>query len=85
MLARCLGSPRCPPSRCAVICVPCRLNMLGIFGTFDNMLKMIVSPQAKRPETDPRQGTLKPVRRFLITPKLPGLISNRLTPFKICF
>ena len=27
------------------------------FSTFDNMLKLTTSPQAKRAETDPRQGT----------------------------
>ena len=32
--------------------------MLCIFSTFDNMLKLTISPQAKRAETDPRQGTL---------------------------
>ena len=42
---------------CALIGVPCRLRMLSIFSTFDNMLKMTTSPQAKRAETDPRQGS----------------------------
>ena len=36
--------------RCALVGVPCRLRMLSIFGTFDNMLKLTVSPQAKRAE-----------------------------------
>ena len=41
----------------ALIGVPCRLRMLSIFSTFDNMLKLIKSPQAMRAETDPCQGT----------------------------
>ena len=41
----------------AVVGVPCRLKMLSIFSTFDNMLKLTISPQAKCAETDPRQGT----------------------------
>ena len=50
----CILSGSC---RCALIGVPCRLRTLSIFSTFDNMLKLTVSPQAKRAETDPRQGT----------------------------
>ena len=38
--------------RCAIIGVPCRLRMLSIFSTFENMLKLTISPQAKRAETD---------------------------------
>ena len=41
----------------ALIGVPCRLRMLCIFSNFDNMLKLTISSQAKRAETDPRQGT----------------------------
>ena len=54
--------------RCALIGVPCRLRMLSIFSTFDNMLKLTMSPQAKRAETDPRQGT--PTRAHLQPPEL---------------
>ena len=36
-------SGRC---RCALTGVPCRLRMLSIFGTFDNMLKLTTSPEA---------------------------------------
>ena len=43
--------------RCALIGVPCRLRTPSVFSTFDNMLKPTVSPQAKRAETDCRQGT----------------------------
>ena len=43
--------------RCALLGVPCRLRMLSIFSTFDNKLKLTVSPQAERAETAPRQGT----------------------------
>ena len=32
-------------------------NSNNMFSTFDNMLKPTISPQAKRAETDPRQGT----------------------------
>ena len=52
--------------RCALIGVPCRLRMLSIFGTLDNMSKLTVSPQAKRAETDLRQGT--PTRAHLQPP-----------------
>ena len=44
--------------RCALIGVPC----------FDNMLKMTTSPQAKRAETDPCQGT--PARAHFQPPEL---------------
>ena len=54
-------------SSCALIGVPCHLRMLGIFSTFDNMLKLTISPQAKRAETDPRQGT--PTRAHLQPPE----------------
>ena len=54
--------------RCALTGVPCRLRMLGIFRTVDNMLKLTISPQAKRAETDPRQGT--PTRAHLQPPEL---------------
>ena len=37
--------------------MPCRLRVLGIFGTSDSVLKLTRSPQAKRAESDPRQGT----------------------------
>ena len=53
--------------RCALIGVPCRLRMLSIFRTFDNALKLTISPQAKRAETDPRQGT--PTRAHLQPPE----------------
>ena len=46
--------------------VPCRLRMLSIFSTFDNMLKVTISPQAKPAETDPRQDT--PMRARLQPP-----------------
>ena len=36
--------------------VPCRLRMLSIFGPSDNILKLTISPQAKRAETDPPPG-----------------------------
>ena len=55
----CIYSGSC---RCALIGVPCRHRMLSIFSTFD-MLKLTISPQAKRAETDPRQGT--PTRAHL--------------------
>ena len=45
--------------RCALIGVPCRLRMLSMFRTFDNMLKLTVSPQARRAGPDPRHGTPK--------------------------
>ena len=48
------------------MCVPCRLRMLSIFSTFDNMLKLTISPQARRAETDPHQGT--PTRAHLQPP-----------------
>ena len=53
--------------RCALIGVPCHLRMLSIFSTFDNMLKLTVSPQAKRAETDPGRGT--PTRAHLQPPE----------------
>ena len=37
--------------------------MLSILSTFDNMLKLTISPQARRAETDPRQCT--PTRAHL--------------------
>ena len=40
--------------------------MLSLLSNFDNMLKLTTSPQAKRAETDPRQGT--PTRARLQTP-----------------
>ena len=62
-LRRCLDSDSC---RCALIGVPCRLRMLSIFSTFDIMLKLTISPQAKRAESDPHQGT--PTRAHLQLP-----------------
>ena len=50
----CTRSGRC---RCALTVVPRRLRLLSIFGTFDNMLKLSISPQAKRAESDPRLDT----------------------------
>ena len=47
------GSGSC---RCALIGVPCRLRRLGIFSTFDNMLKLTIAPQGKRAETEPPPG-----------------------------
>ena len=39
-----LGSGSC---RCALIGVPCRLRMLSMLSTFDNMLKLTIAPQAQ--------------------------------------
>ena len=50
-------SPESGSRRCALIGVPCRLRMLSVFGMFDDMLRLTISPQATRAETDPRQGT----------------------------
>ena len=61
--------------RCALIGVPCCLGMLSIFSTFDNILKLTISPQAKRAETDPRQGT--PMRAHLQPPEFWSLLGKR--------
>ena len=53
--------------RCALIGVPCRLRMLRFVSTFDSMFKLTIPPQAKRAETDPRQGT--PTRAHLQPPE----------------
>ena len=53
--------------RCALIGVPCRRRVLSIFGTFDDMLKLTRSPQARLAETDPHQGT--PTRAGLQPPR----------------
>ena len=62
-MCRCVQSGSC---RCALIGVPCSLKMLSMFNTFDYMLKLTISPQAKRVETDNRQGT--PTRVHLQPP-----------------
>ena len=46
--------------------MPCCLRMPSIFSTFDNRLKLTISLQAKRAETEPRQGT--PTRAHLQPP-----------------
>ena len=66
-----------PPSgscRYALIGEPCRLRMHSIFGTFDNMSKLSISPQAKRAETDPRQGT--PTRAHMQPPRRDDTVGN---------
>ena len=66
--------------RCALIGVPCRLRMLSILSTFDSMLKLTISSQAKRAETDPRQGT--PTRahnRLKVHAPLRGMVKNPLS------
>ena len=42
--------------------------MFSIVSTFDSMLKLTISPQSKRAETDPRQGI--PTRAHLQPPEL---------------
>ena len=59
--------------------MPCRLRTLSIFSTFD-MLKLTISPQAKRAETDPRQGT--PTRAHLQPPERGLLV--RFGRFPLC-
>ena len=51
---------------CALIGVPCRIRMLSIFSTSDNMSKLAISPRAKRAEIDPCQGA--PTRARLQPP-----------------
>ena len=58
-----------------LIGVPFRLRTLSIFGTFNNMLKLPTSPQAKRAETDPRQGT--PTRAHFQPPEYPKALGRR--------
>ena len=58
-LASKVGVPRWKSGscRCAIIGVPWYLRRISPFSTFDNMMKLTMSPQAKRAEADHHQGT----------------------------
>ena len=60
------GALKSGSCRRALVGVPRCLRTLSTFSTFDNMLKLTISLQAKRAEADPRQGT--PPRAHLQAP-----------------